>query len=407
VIDLSRLPLKRRVALFAGGLGLGLSLLFGALTWLIAEDYEHLLVSAVLQGQAETVRDALAAGQPVRLPESDQLRGWLFYAEAPPADLPPAWAAAPEGIHENLAGGAEGLHLAVFGLGSQRLVYAIQLGEIEALESYLIGLSLLVVLIGGGGSALLAQWLAGRALRPLNTLAAAVEALPAAPQATSLARGLPDDGLQRLARAFDSYQQRLLDAEQVEREFFADASHELRSPVASLRGAAEVLLDDPETPERLRRRLQRIDRASDELGQLIDALLLTARADPPAAAAICVQPLLQEVCAALATRADARGVRVCLLAAADTRPWPVPEHWLRIALLNLLRALIDLPDSRSIELQQVADALEFRFSEALPLVEQRSDRGFPLRLVERLCRRIGLRLEHSPQCLRLVLPQSD
>jgi signal transduction histidine kinase len=279
------------------------------------------------------------------------------------------------------------------------------LDPIEALERYLVGLSLLIVLVGGGGSAVLAQWLAGRALKPVTTLAAAVDALPAQPQPTALAQNLPDDGLRSLALAIDDYQRRLLEASVAERAFFADASHELRSPVASLRGAAEVLLDDPETSARQRQRLARIDRATEDLGQLLDGLLLSARGAPPLAEPVDLAALLQEVCGSLAARAQARGVVLDLQPPAATLQPAVPVHWLRTALLNLLRSLIDSHGLRALQVQAVADGVEVRIEGDLPPAGERSDRGFPLRLVGRLCHALGGALEIGATHVRLRLPQ--
>jgi signal transduction histidine kinase len=404
-MPLAALPLKRRVALLAGGLGLCLSAAFAVLAWFVAEDYEHLLVTAVLEAEASGVRRSLAAGETPRLPDTTALRGWLYQpAEALPANLPADWAQMPLGVHEHLPGVAEGLHLAVFELDGQRLVYAMDLDPIEALERYLVGLSLLIVLVGGGGSALLAQWLAGRALKPVNTLAAAVDALSPQPQPTALAQDLPDDGLRSLALAIDSYQHRLLEASSAERAFFADASHELRSPVASLRGAAEVLLDDPETSARQRQRLARIDRATEDLGQLLDGLLLSARGAPPLAAPVDLAALLDEVCTSLAVRAQARGVVLNLQPPAAALQPALPVHWLRTALLNLLRSLIDSHGVQTLRVQAVADGVEIHIDGDLPLVEQRSDRGFPLRLVERLCSRLGGALDLQPNRVHLHLP---
>jgi signal transduction histidine kinase len=402
----AQLPLKRRVAALAGSLGLLLCLAFAVLAWFIAEDYEHLLVTAVLEAEAESVREDLAAGRAPRLPQGPRLRAWLFAAEAPPPMPDPSWARLPAGVHEPDDASRDGLHLAVFELDDRRLLYAMDLNEIEALERYLIGFSLLVLLAGGGLSALCAQWLAGRALRPVNSLAAAVEALPVQPQATQLAADLPEDALAGLARAIDGYQQRLLEAGEAERAFFADASHELRSPVASLRGAAEVLLDDPELSPRLRTRLARIDRASAELGQLLGGLLLTARGEPPVSEPIDLAVELADACAALAQRADERGVRLRLGPAA-ARPIALPKRWLQSLLQNLLRALIDSAGVRGIEVSLSEDTLELALEGEVAGSDARSDQGFPLRLTERLGRQLGLRLEHDHDAVRLHLPPAD
>src|SRR6185437_6649879 len=64
------------------------------------------------------------------------------------------------------------------------------------------------------------------------------------------------------------------------REFAADASHELRTPVAAIRGHAELAQRHPgEIPEPVRRSLGRIEAEAQRTGVLVDDLLLLARLD--------------------------------------------------------------------------------------------------------------------------------
>ena len=54
-------------------------------------------------------------------------------------------------------------------------------------------------------------------------------------------------------------------------------SHELRTPLAVISGAAELLLANPELPEKTRQRLARIERAALQCADLTTALLLLSR----------------------------------------------------------------------------------------------------------------------------------
>ena len=64
---------------------------------------------------------------------------------------------------------------------------------------------------------------------------------------------------------------------QRERDFTRDASHELRTPLTVVRVASDMLLADPEIPERSRRSLQRIQAAGRDMEAVIDAFLILAR----------------------------------------------------------------------------------------------------------------------------------
>jgi len=91
-----------------------------------------------------------------------------------------------------------------------------------------------------GGVALLAWMFAGRAFRPVESIRAEVDAITG----STLDRRVPvpasDDEVARLARTMNAMLDRLQDASARQQRFVADASHELRSPVAAIRTELEV-----------------------------------------------------------------------------------------------------------------------------------------------------------------------
>lgn len=400
---LSRLSLKHRIALLSALLGLCLSSGFAATAWLIAEDYEELMMNAMLEAEAYDARAALAVGQEPRMPRGGRLHGWHLRDGLPvPSDLPAGLADLPDGVHEALAGQPAGLHVTLITIGPDRLVYLMDLEGIETLERYLLLASLLIVLVGGLASALAGQWLAGRALRPLAQLATTIETLPPPPAVHAVAPGLHDPLLRQLGLALDSYQTRLSEAERTREDFFADASHELRTPITSLRGAVEVLLDDDETAPPTRRRLQRIDRAVEELGQLLDGLLLSARHVPSTTAGCRLdEPLLQAL-QRLQARAAARAVA---LRPPDGLPGPaltLPAGWVEVLLLNILRSIIDHAGVRTLRLAVQGTQLVIQVEGIEPSDWQaRSDRGFGLRLARSLGQRLSVQVRVAEDGLRL------
>lgn len=87
------------------------------------------------------------------------------------------------------------------------------------------------------------------------------------------------DELQRLGETLNEMLARLEAALERERDFVADAGHELRTPLSLLRTELELALRQAETPEELREAVRWSSHEADRLSQLAEDLLLIARAD--------------------------------------------------------------------------------------------------------------------------------
>ncbi|MER7170527.1 sensor histidine kinase [Streptomyces mesophilus] len=157
-----------------------------------------------------------------------------------------------------------------------------------ALTSMLIGLPALVIIVGG------VTWLATqRALRPVEGIRQEMAAITAS---EDLSRRVPEPGthdeIARLAKTTNETLAALEASVERQRRFVADASHELRSPIASLRTQLEVAAAHPE--------LLDLDGAVEDtvrLQALAADLLLLARLDAgerPADARIDLAALVRE-----------------------------------------------------------------------------------------------------------------
>ncbi|MEU6144839.1 HAMP domain-containing sensor histidine kinase [Streptomyces sp. NPDC047081] len=144
--------------------------------------------------------------------------------------------------------------------------------------------------LAGVAGALWVRW----SLRPLSRVAATatrVSELPLASGEVALPPRAPESDprseVGRVAGAFNRMLGHVEDAltkrhasEERLRSFAADASHELRTPVASVRGHAELALLHPgPVPPEITRALERIAAESSRMGAMVDDLLLLARLD--------------------------------------------------------------------------------------------------------------------------------
>ena len=138
-----------------------------------------------------------------------------------------------------------------------------------------IALPVFILLTAVGG-----YLLVRRAFRPLERISATAQAMG---EAKDLSRriGLPPgrDEFSRLAQTFDQLFARLERSFEAEKQFTADASHELRTPVTIIKGACEYGLKYDETPEERQETLEMIARQAEKMAQLIAQLLSMTRLD--------------------------------------------------------------------------------------------------------------------------------
>jgi methyl-accepting chemotaxis protein len=106
----------------------------------------------------------------------------------------------------------------------------------EIRHAMVLGIPIALIFAAAGG-----LWLASIGLRPVTLMARRAASLPLS-GVEDLGQPARDDELGQLTRAFNALVARLRSALQTQRQFMADASHELRSPVSVVRSASDVAL---------------------------------------------------------------------------------------------------------------------------------------------------------------------
>lgn len=149
---------------------------------------------------------------------------------------------------------------------------------IEGLDRSAIVISALVGLALLGVAALVVGRAAGTIIAPLERMASTAERIEGHDLSLRLHVAGRDE-LARLGSSFDRMLDRLQRAFARERQFTADASHELRAPLAVLRAEAELALRRERSGDEYRAALSGIVRESDRLHALVDDLLAAARAE--------------------------------------------------------------------------------------------------------------------------------
>jgi heavy metal sensor kinase len=192
------------------------------------------------------------------------------------------------------------------------------------------------LLLAAAGGHLIAR----RGLVPVAEMSRQAARIGATNLHERLAPGNPGDELGRLATAFNALLDRVDRAFSNQRRFMADASHELRTPVAIIRGEADVALSsDHLTPDEYREALGIIRDGSLRLSHTVNDLFLLARADAGQAPLRVVPFYLDELiveCARSVRSLAKTTAFTVVVVPCDEVPYVGDEQLLARAIFNLI-----------------------------------------------------------------------
>ncbi|MPZ54144.1 MAG: HAMP domain-containing protein [Acidimicrobiia bacterium] len=157
---------------------------------------------------------------------------------------------------------------------ARQLEQIINARSLDLLAQYSV-LALVVLFV----IALLIGWIfAGRALHPVDRITAVAREIEASDLSRRIELTGPDDELTRMADTFDAMLDRLDVAFQSQRQFLAETSHDLRTPLTVVRSNIDLALSDPGTSEEeWRETADIVKRNAERMSSMIDDLLATAR----------------------------------------------------------------------------------------------------------------------------------
>jgi heavy metal sensor kinase len=207
------------------------------------------------------------------------------------------------------------------------------LEDIRATFAWTIPIALLLASAGG-------YFLARKSLAPVVAMSSQAGRIGATNLHERLAVQNERDELGQLARSFNSLLDRLSESFERQRRFMADASHELRTPVAILRGEAEVALSQQaRSPEEYRESLSVLQQEAERLTHIVEDLFTLTRADagqyPLQPRAFYLEELIGECMHAARTLASAKNITLNFELSPEA-PIRADESLLRRMILNLL-----------------------------------------------------------------------
>ncbi|HTK09498.1 MAG TPA: ATP-binding protein [Ktedonobacteraceae bacterium] len=148
----------------------------------------------------------------------------------------------------------------------------------RAISSLLYGLLFLIPIVLCLG-ALVSYILASRTLRPIRQVIRTAQSIQAGDLHQRVPLPDPHDEVRLLALTLNAMLTTIEESFTRERRFVADASHELRTPVAAIGSMADVALLQPRSPDQYIQTLDQINTEVERLGLLLTDLLALARSD--------------------------------------------------------------------------------------------------------------------------------
>jgi len=277
----SRRKLRFRLVVSFALFGFGLSALFAFAALNIRSRVEDQLVTAALQQDVDQAVEQVHK-DPSKPAGSELVEAWMR-SERTLYNMPLAWQSLDSGVHDIFETDAQG-NKRHYKLAVRRKYGLIGFVRYDVTREELGKRQLLISVIGavflfGLLSLAIGLWLSRKVLKPVRQLAQRLREFRRLGKAEPLAPEFADDEVGELAQALDDYAARLTSMVERDREFNSDVSHELRTPLAVIASTTELLQGSPDLTPKLAERLKRIERASRQATELIEALLLLSRAE--------------------------------------------------------------------------------------------------------------------------------
>lgn len=336
----SRRKLRFRLIVTFALFGFGLSALFAFAALNIRARVEEQLINSSLQDEVDHLNDKALAdpGAPFtfEIVKAQTASDRFLYK------VPLSWQRLGTGVHDLFEPGPDGkIHhykVAVRRKGGVNSFLQFDVSRDELGKQQLLISVIGAVLIFGLLSLGLGVWLSSRVLRPVTDLARRIREFRRAGKVEPLALHFADDEVGELAVALDEYAARLTLIVERDREFNSDVSHELRTPLAVIASTTELLQGSPDLTDKLRERLKRIERASRQATELIEALLLLSRAErrgPTRGETTDVAKVASDVIESQRPQMGGKPIEIDLLVA-DPVTVNAPASVLSVALTNLI-----------------------------------------------------------------------
>jgi signal transduction histidine kinase len=393
--------LRLRITLAMLALAAVGSSIFAASVFVAAERLEQTVLNRHVRAEFDTLAARAHAEPELRSVRSALLLGFVGHDNP---ELPTALSALPHGGYHAVALGNKSYQVYVDETEGREIYVAYDITEWEALEQPVINILIMGVLFSSLLAVVLGFWISRQVIAPVTALSARLQALDPRQRSVRLAPSFGGE-VSAIAESFDRYLERLDGFVEREQLFTAAAAHELRTPLAVIQGATEVLAEQPGLPPAAQRATGRLQRATRDMREFIEALLFLSReeAQQDGEQARCeVSRIVTQLAEDYRGLTTGKSLEVKLTTAEEL--WlDAPPALPAIVISNLLRNAVEHTDAGEIRVAlegrtlRITDTGRGIPAAAQPLLFTRgyttkSRGGMGLHLTKRICDRFGWQL---------------
>lgn len=182
---------------------------------------------------------------------------------------------------------------------------------------------------------LLTYFVAGRALRPLTKLSAKMAQMDENNWNCAMTEPDTHDEIGQVSESFRHLMERLQDSFQVKKHFAANAAHELKTPLAVMKSAIQVLhLEEKPSAEEYEETLELCLETTEQLSQMVEKLLVISNPKEEAKEEISLKKMIEEIFQKYAGQIQEKDLVVWQQMQQDT--WYTHPVLMRFLLENLL-----------------------------------------------------------------------
>lgn len=185
------------------------------------------------------------------------------------------------GFHHDIEFNERSYHIAVKELEGVKKYLVFDITDIETQEHILSRIILVAIASVLVIAAWVTYWLSRKVIRPVREFAEQVGNLDPNTRNIRIAENYNDVEVGLIAQSFDRYMERLDGFVEREQSFASTVSHELRTPLSVISTSAELLETNKDFPNNAQKYVDLIKKNTNEMTNLISALLFLAREDLP------------------------------------------------------------------------------------------------------------------------------